>query len=89
MSPFWLALRVSLFALAGGLLGVALASLYERWSEKRVVDMLADAWNAFCELPEEHPCDAREFCSAIHVAQSLVLMRPARRDLSTPPEVTE
>jgi len=49
--------------------------------EVLVVHLLADAWNAFCDLPEEHPSDADEFCRAIHAAQDIVLARPARRDL--------
>lgn len=51
-------------------------------AEKRVVMMLAEAWNAFVELPIEHPADRPEFCGAIHVAQNIVLSRPGRRELN-------
>lgn len=49
--------------------------------ERAVVAKLAEAWNAFVNLPAEHPDDAAEFRHAIHAATAKVLMRPARRDL--------
>ena len=45
--------------------------------ERRVVDCLADAWNAFLDLPSEHPDDLGEFRFAIHAAQRIILSRPA------------
>ncbi|MBC8273391.1 MAG: hypothetical protein H8E40_00260 [Chloroflexi bacterium] len=47
--------------------------------EKRVLELLADAYNLFLELEERHPCDAQEFMQAIHVAQNIVLARAALR----------
>ncbi len=48
--------------------------------EKKVVLLLADAWNAFIELPVEHPDDQNDFRGAIHHAQNIVFSRQARRD---------
>lgn len=45
--------------------------------EDAVLALLARAWNTFVELPVIHPCDRAEFCQAIHVAQNIVLSRPA------------
>ena len=50
--------------------------------EKALVEMLGDAWNGFCDLPEEHPCDADEFCKAIHAAQNIILSRAGRRTMN-------
>jgi len=49
--------------------------------EQAVIDALASAWNLFCELPVEHPSDNTEMATAIHDAQKMILMRPARRAL--------
>lgn len=46
------------------------------------LDLLADAWNAFFDLPVQHPCDRDEFCRAIHAAQHLIMARPAQRELN-------
>jgi hypothetical protein len=51
-------------------------------AERRVVMLLAEAWNAFLELPVEHPSNTDEFCRAIHAAQDKVLARVGRRDLN-------
>lgn len=51
-------------------------------AEREIVDMLANAYNAFCDLPVEHPMDQDEFCRAIHVLQDKVLARPGRREMN-------
>lgn len=51
-------------------------------AERAVVDQLAAAWNAFMQLPVEHPMDQDEFCRGIHVLQDKVLARPARRTMN-------
>jgi hypothetical protein len=53
-------------------------------AERNVVQLLADAWNAYALLPIEHPMDQDEFCRAVHVLQDKVLARPGRRDLNAP-----
>lgn len=47
--------------------------------EQRVLNLLAEAWEAFQELPEQHPAHAHEFAHAIHAAQRLVMTRPMAR----------
>lgn len=47
--------------------------------EARVVAMIADAWNAFTELPVEHSDDIDSFRKGIHDLQGLVLKRAGRR----------
>ena len=59
--------------MAGKLLTVA---------EKEVVDLLASAWNLYKELPSQHPSDDQEMATAIHAAQKMILIRPARQDLN-------
>ena len=49
-------------------------------AERAVVDQLAAAWNAFMQLPVEHPMD---LCRGIHILQDKVLARPARRALNS------
>lgn len=49
--------------------------------ERIVLEALAQAWNLFFDLPEQHEADAREFCMAIHTAQNIVLARPTMRSL--------
>ncbi len=49
--------------------------------EAKVASMLGAAWNAFLELPIEHPSDRTEFCQALHQAQNIVLSRSGRREL--------
>ena len=51
-------------------------------AEAAVVYMLAEAWNAYCALPVEHPMEPDEFCRAIHAAQDKVLARPGRRAIN-------
>jgi len=50
--------------------------------ETRVVDLLAEAWNAQAGLPVMHPMEQDEFCRAIHAAQALVMSRPVRESLA-------
>ena len=49
-------------------------------SERHVVDLLADAWNAFCALEEIHFAHQQEFYQAIHIAQRTVMARPVARE---------
>jgi len=48
--------------------------------EAKVIEVLVEAWNAFCLLPVEHPDDAGEVRRAIHAAQAKVWARPTRRN---------
>jgi len=52
--------------------------------EKKVLKLLGDAWNAYCELPTKHPCDANEFLLAIHAAENVIMARPEWQ--GTPPK---
>ena len=45
--------------------------------EQTCLNTLADAWDKFLELPSLHPWHSMEFMHAIHVAQNIVLSRPA------------
>lgn len=54
--------------------------------ERKALQLLADAWAAFCELPEEHPMEKAEFCTAIHSCQDKILMRSGRREVNGMPE---
>lgn len=47
--------------------------------EKRVMKILGQAWNAFHDLPEEHPNEHNEFVGKIHDLQRMVMARPTRR----------
>ena len=51
-------------------------------AERRVVQLLAAAWNAYTALPVEHPMDQDEFCRGMHSLQEKVLARSARRELN-------
>ena len=48
--------------------------------ERRVVDTLAEAWNAFLELKPVHPDDNQEFRQAIHAAQNIIMARPVMKN---------
>ena len=48
--------------------------------ELEIVNLLADAYNKFCELPKQHPQDGAEFTDAIHRLQHLVMKRSTVRD---------
>ena len=49
--------------------------------EAKVVQMLGEAWNEYLKLPIEHPMGQKEFCSAIHACQNIVLARCGVRAL--------
>ena len=51
-------------------------------AEQEVLDSLADAWNKYIRLQEQHPEDRTEFMRAIHVAQNIVLARPTCREMN-------
>ena len=56
-------------------------------SEIAVLELLAEATNAFASLPEHHPTDLREWAHEVHQLQYRVLKRVAVRmhpDLCTP-----
>jgi hypothetical protein len=46
--------------------------------EERVLELLAEAWNAFTALEPTHPSDAGEFHAAIHRAQDVNAARLVR-----------
>lgn len=48
--------------------------------EFKLIEMLADVWNGYLELLEQHPCDRQEFCDAIHRLQHLIMIRETRRN---------
>ena len=50
--------------------------------EKAVVLALAEAWNLYLRLPDEHPDDNDEFRRAIHAAQDKILAREGRRQIN-------
>lgn len=47
--------------------------------EIELIEMLADFWNEYVKLPQQHPCDQQEMCQAIHIAQHLLMIRETRR----------
>tara|TARA_B110001454_G_scaffold153691_1_gene142979 strand:+ start:242 stop:442 length:201 start_codon:yes stop_codon:yes gene_type:complete len=53
--------------------------------ERLVVELLAKAWNAFVDLPSEHPDQNNEFRAAIHRGMDLVGARPVWRSQQTRP----
>jgi hypothetical protein len=53
----------------------------EQKQELSVLSLLAQAWNAFVELPEEHSADRHEFMHAIHAAQNIVFARIGKRNV--------
>lgn len=50
--------------------------------ERLVVTKLAEAWNEYLKLPQEHIDDDAEFRDSIHRAQIQVLARPGRREFN-------
>lgn len=46
--------------------------------ERAVLDLLAEAWNAYTKLPIQHPMDRQEFAFYVHGCQGLVGLRVAR-----------
>ena len=57
--------------------------------EQAVVRALGDAWGEFLKLPTEHPDEKLEFRLAVHAAQSLILARPAARELNDRDKIYE
>ncbi len=51
--------------------------------EQRVLKLLAESWEAFRELPVQHPAHVHEFAQAIRTAQRLVMVRPTARGTGT------
>lgn len=49
--------------------------------EKQILEKLADAWNLFLGLPNEHNDDLIEFRHHIHILQRQVMSRPTRRTM--------
>lgn len=49
--------------------------LYKR--ERELLDKLGECFNNFKYLPQLHPSDLKEFQYAIHLAQNIILARPA------------
>lgn len=47
--------------------------------EGAVSDALVQAWNAYAELPVQHPAELDEFALSIHRLQDLLAVRIARR----------
>jgi|WetSurMetagenome_2_1015567.scaffolds.fasta_scaffold1202145_2 hypothetical protein len=43
--------------------------------ERKILDLLAEAWNEYCKLSIGHPDDARDFVNAIHNAQRIIMSR--------------
>ena len=46
--------------------------------ERAVLDLLAEAWNAYVQLPVQRPTDRQEFAYYVHGCQGLVGLRVAR-----------
>lgn len=49
------------------------------FTEREILDHLANAWNAFTSLDKRSEHDSDEFHQAIHAAQQLIALRVARR----------
>lgn len=47
--------------------------------ERNVLRLSAKLWNAFHQLPEQHPSDTLDFCNALHAIQRIVGWRPMMR----------
>ena len=60
---------------------IAAAELTDQ--EAKVAQMLGDAWNEYLKLLVEHPMGQKEFCSAIHACQNIVLARCGVRALKS------
>lgn len=48
--------------------------------EKEIIDLTAEIWNKYIQLPVQHPCDRDEFCKALHICQHLVMIRETREN---------
>ena len=51
--------------------------------EAKVAQMLGEVWNEYLKVPIEHPMGQKEFCSAIHACQNIVLARCGVRALKS------
>lgn len=49
--------------------------------EVRVLNMTKDAWNAFLQLPIQHPDDVNEFRIHIHALQNMIYAREGIRKM--------
>ena len=47
--------------------------------EEKVLKMLADTWNEFVKLDNQHTDEQRDFCDGIHKCQYIIGMRFARK----------
>lgn len=52
--------------------------------ERALLDLTAQVWNAFLQLPRAHPDEQTEFRHAQHALQRIILARPAIREVSKP-----
>ena len=48
--------------------------------EKEVADNLIKAWNSFCKLERQHPCELDDFANGIHQCQNILGFRTLSRD---------
>lgn len=48
--------------------------------EQKVVNHLAEAWNAYVKIGKLHPSDTDDFAKAIHDAQKIIMWRPMLRE---------
>lgn len=46
--------------------------------EEKIVKMLAECWNEFLQLEQQHPDERRDFCNGIYRCQDVIGMRFAR-----------
>lgn len=53
--------------------------------ERKALDLLAQAWNAYLLLPDEGPHDTDEFRAQIHILQRQIMSRPTRRQMRDEP----
>jgi len=49
-------------------------------NEQRVMDLLVEAWNAFCKLPIADDDDIMDFRKAIHDAERIMACRAFARE---------
>jgi hypothetical protein len=53
-------------------------------TEKALIDVLGDWWNAYCKLPDRHLTEENEVASMVHELQRIIMARVAER---TDPDV--
>jgi len=51
----------------------------EHEAEQEVMELAVACWNKYKKLPEQHPTDINEFCTAIHIIQYLLAIRIVQR----------